>query len=233
VTDKFADPDFDGEPVQAEDFGVLDEIKPPRMVSDDTDINIEDEPEEVKKYYVEDVPVMILRERVQYYSKGGKLITESLKDYTRKNVKKEYGSINNFLTKWKEADKKTAIISELIDQGILLSELKNEVGKEYDEFDLICHIAFDQKPLTRAERANNVKKKNYFAKYGEKAQKVIAALIKKYEDEGIENIENLKILKVRPFNNIGTPVEIIRSFGGRDKFMHALKELEQEIYAEV
>jgi type I restriction enzyme, R subunit len=233
VTDQFADPNFDGEPVQAEDFGAMDEIKPRRMVSDDIDISIEDEPENVKKYYVEDVPVMVLRERVQYYSKGGKLITESLKDYTRKNVQKEYGSINNFLTKWKDADKKTAIISELIDQGVLLSELKQEVGKEYDEFDLICHIAFDQKPLTRKERANNVKKKNYFAKYGDKARKVIEALIKKYEDEGIENIENLKILQVRPFIKLGTPVEILRSFGGKDKFLNALRELEQEIYAEV
>jgi len=176
---------------------------------------------------------MVLRERVQYYSKGGKLITESLKDYTRKNVKKEYGSIDKFLTKWRNADKKTAILTELIDQGILLSELKQEVGKEYDEFDLICHVAFDRKPLTRKERANNVKKGNYFAKYGEKVRKVIEALIKKYEDEGIENIEDLKILKVRPFNKIGTPVEILRSFGGKDKFLNAIIELEQEIYTEV
>jgi len=233
VTDIFADPDFDGEPVQAEDFGALDEIKPPRMVSDDNDISIDDEPEGVKKYYVDDVEVTVLRERVQYYSKGGKLITESLKDYTRKNVKKEYGSIDKFLTKWRDADKKTAILTELIDQGILLSELKQEVGKEYDEFDLICHVAFDRKPLTRKERANNVKKGNYFAKYGEKVRKVIEALIKKYEDEGIENIEDLKILKVRPFNKIGTPVEILRSFGGKDKFLNAIRELEQEIYAEV
>ncbi|MFC1787158.1 EcoAI/FtnUII family type I restriction enzme subunit R [Halobacteriota archaeon] len=233
VTDLFADPDFDGEPVQIYEPSVTDEIKPPRIMSEDTDISIDDEPEKIKKYYVNDIPVQVLRERVQYYSEGGKLITESLKDYTRKNVKKEYTSIDKFLTKWKEADKKTAILKELIDQGVLLSELKQEVGKEYDEFDLICHIAFDQKPLTRTERANNVKKRNYFAKYGEKSRKVIEALINKYEDVGIENIEDLKILKVRPFNTFGTPVEILNSFGGKDSFLNALIELEQELYAEV
>jgi type I restriction enzyme, R subunit len=233
VTDLFADPDFDGEPVQIYEPTVNEETKPPRISSGDTDITIEEEPEEIKKYYVEDVPVEVIRERVQYYRKDGKLITESLKEYTRNNVKKEYTSLNEFLTKWNESDRKTAIIDELVDQGILLSELKQEVGKDYDEFDLICHIAFDKKPLSRKERANNVRKKDYFEKYGEQARNVIEALLTKYEDEGIENIEDLKILKVNPFNNIGTPMEIIRFFGGKNKFLQALRELKGAIYSGV
>jgi len=233
VTDLFADPDFDGEPVQIYEPSVIDDVKPPRMVDDGTDIGIQEEPEEIKKYYVNDVPVSVVRERVEYYSPSGKLITESLKDYTRNNVKKEYGSLDNFLTKWKDADRKTAILDELVDHGILLSELQQEVGKDYDEFDLICHIAFDRKPLTRKERANNVKKQDYFEKYGEKARLVIRALLEKYEDEGIENIEDLKILRVNPFPSLGTPTEIIKSFGGKERFLQALKELKKAIYGEV
>jgi len=233
VTDLFADPEFDGDPVQIYEPKPGEEIVPPRIVTEDTDVSIEDEPEHIKKYYVDDVPVMVLRERVQYYSKSGKLITESLIDYTKKNVAQEYGSLTNFLASWRGADKKTAIIGELIDQGVLLSELKQEVGKDYDEFDLICHVAFDKKPLTRKERVTNVKKKDYFAKYGEIARKVIEALLNKYEDEGIENIENLNILSVKPFNKIGTPVEIVKSFGGKDKFLIALRDVENALYAEV
>ena len=233
VTDLFADPDFDGEPVQIYEPGVTDDIKPPRISSGgDTDISIEGEPEEIKKYYVNDISVMVVRERVQYYRKDGKLITESLKDYTKKNVTNEYATLSEFLKTWNEADKKTAILNELIDQGILLSELKNEVGKDYDEFDLICHVAFDKKPLTRKKRANNVRKKDYFDKYGEQARNVIEALLAKYEDEGIENIEDLRILKINPFNKIGTPLEIMRAFGGKLKFLEALKELKKALYSE-
>lgn len=233
VTDLFADPDFDGEPVQIYEPSVIDDVKPPRMIDEGTDISIQEEPEEIKKYYVNDVPVQVIRERVQYYNPSGKLITESLKDYTRNNVKKEYGSLDNFLTKWKDADKKTVILDELVDHGILLYELQQEVGKDYDEFDLICHVAFDRKPLTRKERAGNVKKQDYFVKYGEKARQVIGALLEKYENEGIENIEDLKILTVNPFPSLGTPMEIIKSFGGIEKFLQALKDLKNAIYREV
>lgn len=231
VTDLFADPDFDGEPVQIYEPNLVDEIKPPRIKSDDTDISIAEGPEEIKKYYVNDMPVEILRERVQYCRKDGKLITESLKDYTRKNVKKEFSTLDKFLATWKEADKKTAIINELIDHGILISELREEVGKDCDEFDLICHIAFDKKPLTRGERANRVRKQDYFDKYGEQARNVIEALLTKYEDEGIENIEDLNILKINPFSKIGTPLEIAKFFGGKIKFLEALKDLKKLIYS--
>ena len=124
-------------------------------------------------------------------------------------------------------------IKEMIEHGIFLHELREEVGKDFDEFDLVCHVAFDQKPLTRKERANKVKKRNYFAKYGEKAHKIIDALLDKYADEGIENIETMTILKVNPFREFGTPIEIIESFGGKEKYMHALKEIKEQLYAEV
>ena len=143
----------------------------------------------------------------------------------------EYSSLNEFLTKWNKAERKTAIIEELTDHGILLSELKNKVGKDYDEFDLICHVAFDKKPLTRKERARNARKLNYFDKYGEQARDVIDALITKYEDEGIENIEDLRILKVNPFNKFGTPFEIMKYFGGKINYLKAIRKIEKAIYS--
>ncbi len=173
----------------------------------------------------------MLNERVQYYDKDGKLITESLKDYTKKSLTKEYSTLKNFLQKWKTTNNKSAIIEELINQGVLLNELKAEVGKDFDEFDLICHVAYDMKPLTRKERAENVKKRNYFTKYAEKARQVIQALLDKYADEGIENIEDMKVLKVNPLRQFGTPIEIIGFFGGKDNYHKALKEIEDQIYA--
>ncbi|MEP5067560.1 type I restriction-modification enzyme R subunit C-terminal domain-containing protein, partial [Roseibium sp.] len=159
--------------------------------------------------------------------------TESYKDYTRKSIRKEYSSLDDFLTKWNSAKRKAAIIEELEEYGIELPKLAEEVGKDYGDFDLICHVAFDQPPLTRQERANNVKKRNYFTKYGEQAQAVLKALLEKYEDEGITTIENRKVLKMRPFDSLGTPVEIINGiFGGKAKYESALHELEQELFAQ-
>ena len=137
--------------------------------------------------------VSILNERVQYFDDNGKPITISLKDYTRKKILERYESLDDFLNKWDEADKKQAIIEELSEQGILFENLKEDINKEMDVFDLICHAAFGQPPLTRVERANNVKKRNYFTKYGEQARKVLESLLDKYADEGIENIEDMHI----------------------------------------
>jgi len=247
ATELFADPDFDGDPVQIYEPGPDESPVPP---DDDETINIDGEgtpidvdeeeiiidilpPEGVetpRKYYVHDVPVFVVAERVQYYGKDGKLITESLRDYTRKKIKKEFASLDDFLRRWDSSSKKQAIIQELEELGVLFQPLADEVGKDFGPFDLICHVAYGQPPLTRKERAENVKKRNYFAKYGEKARSVLASLLDKYADEGVENMEDINVLKLQPINQHGTPIEIIKSFGGKEKYLEALKELENQIY---
>jgi len=178
------------------------------------------------KYVVNDVPVWVVAERVQYYAKDGKLITESLKDYTRKAVLDEYASLDDFLTSWNAAERKKAILDELESQGVLLDALAEEVGKELDPFGLICHVAYGQPPLTRRERAENVRKRDYFAQYGEQARAVLEALLEKYADEGIAPIEDISVLRVQPLNQLGTPLEIVKLFGSRDKYEQAVRELE-------
>ena len=182
------------------------------------------------KYYVRDVEVNLVAERVQYYGKDGKLITESLVDYTKNAVQSNYASLHDFLSRWTNADRKQAIVEELENEGILLEALSEEVGRDYDAFDLVAHVAFGQKPLTRRERAENVKKRNYFAKYEGKARAVLEALLDKYADEGLTNLEDPNVLKVQPFDNYGTPVEIVKAFGGKAKYEQAVKELEQDLY---
>ena len=247
ATELFADPDFDGDPVQIYEPGP---DEPPVPPDDDETIDIDGEgtpidvdEEEIiidilppegdeppRKYYVHDVPVFVVAERVQYYGKDGKLITESLRDYTRKKIKKEFASLDDFLRRWDSSSKKQAIIQELEELGVLFQPLADEVGKDFGPFDLICHVAYGQPPLTRKERAENVKKRNYFAKYGEKARSVLASLLDKYADEGVENMEDINVLKLQPINQHGTPIEIIKSFGGKEKYLEALKELEDQIY---
>jgi type I restriction enzyme, R subunit len=244
ATNLFADPDFDGEPVQiyepAEDEPPVppeekDESDTGEVIFDEGEV-IADFPEmtedidQPRKYYVNNIKVMVAHERVQYYGADGKLITESLKDYTRKNVAQEFASLDAFIRKWNDADKKETLIAELAEHGILLEALKEETGSDMDDFDLICHVAFDQPPLTRTERANNVRKRNYFGKYGEKAQKVLSSLLDKYEQEGVVSIEDSAILKVQPLNKLGSPVELVKAFGKKNDFEKAIKELESEIY---
>ena len=245
VTDKFADPDFDGEAervkVVGEDEDFPNPEDEPNPKGEDGEEVIIDKPpivkpggevipEPTKKIMVNGVNVAILNERVQYVDENGKLIMGSIKDYTKKMVKEQYHSLDEFLNKWNKADRKQVIIDELLEQGIVFDNFKQAINKEMDIFDLICHTAFDQPPLSRTERANNVKKRNYFTKYGEQAQKVLNALLGKYADEGIENIEDMKILQVNPFDEIGSPVEIVKMFGGKKNYLEALNELEHEIY---
>ena len=246
ATELFADPDFDGDPVQIyEPTPDQTPVPPDDEVIDvdgkETPIDIDDDgtiidifpPEEgepPRKYYVHDVPVYVVAERVQYYGKDGKLITESLRDYTRNTVKKEYASLDDFLRQWDSASKKQAIIQELEELGVLFEPLADEVGKDFGPFDLICHVAYGKPPLTRKERAENVKKQNYFAKYEEKARLVLESLLDKYADEGVENMEDINVLKLQPINKHGTPIEIIKNFGGKEKYFEALKELEDQIY---
>lgn len=241
ATELFADPTFDGEPVQIYepkgDDPVVppdDPIQPPEGGDDPVEYGLQVGPlrkgQRRTKYYVHDVAVDVVAERVQYYGKDGKLITESLNDYTRNAVNKNFASLNDFLRKWTSADRKQAIVEELENEGILLEALAEEVGKDFDPFDLIAHVAFGQKPLTRRERAENVKKRNYFVKYGDKARAVLEALLDKYADEGLNNLEDPKVLRVQPFNKYGTPVEIIQAFGGKEQYFQAVKDLEQQLY---
>jgi type I restriction enzyme R subunit len=177
------------------------------------------------------VPVTIVAERVEYYGPDGQLITESYRDFSRKQIKSEFASLDEFLQRWNTAKKKQAIIELLEEHGIILDNLAEEIGKDYGDFDLICHIAYDQPPLTRRERANNVKKRNYFTKYGEQARAVLDALLDNYADEGIESLENAKVLKLKPFSDMGTPMEIINKvFGGKANYEKAVQELEQELF---
>ena len=251
VTDLFSDPGFDGDPVRIKVIGEDDEIESPEeeIKSNESffdengeEITFETEPpsiidggdiiaERSAKYYVNGVNVAVLNERVQYLDGNGKLINSSLKDYTRNRVREQYRSLDDFINKWNSADKKHAIIEELTEQGIVLAHLKEAIGKEMDIFDLICHTAFDQPPLTRTERVKNVKKHDYFTRYGEQARKVLESLLDKYADEDIETIEDMKILQVKPLNQFGSPVEIIALFGGKKQYLQALNKLELEIYA--
>ena len=251
VTNLFADPDFDGDPVMIKQVGEDDDLA---GTEDETtvDVMIDIDGKEVEfpempeypeierggdileearvKIRVDGVLVKIVNERVQYLGADGKIITESIKDYTKKNITEHFKTIDDFLTRWNQSDKKKAIVDELEKQGVFFEVLREEVGKDYDPFDLICHIAFESKPLTRKERADNVKKRNYFTKYGEKAQAVINSLLEKYTDDGLLTIESTEVLKLDPLNKLGTPIELVKAFGGKVQYTAALKELENELY---
>lgn len=235
VSRLFADPDFDGEPVIIYEPEESDDIVPPEPDVElyDYDNDKEDKfNEKPTKYKVSDVKVKVISERVQYYDKDGKLITESLKDYSKKNIKEEFKDLDTFIKKWNNEDKKQVIIDELIEQGVLLDALREEIGNpDIDDFDLICHIAYDKKPLTRYERANNVKKRGYLYKYSDIAQKVLENLLDKYSTDKNIDLKDTKILELKPFDEFGNPLKIVKAFGGKKKYIEAVKELEKEIYA--
>lgn len=193
------------------------------------------EPVETKKekVYVAGVDVSILSERRQFLDANGKLITCSLKEFTKTGILTSYRSLDNFLQAWNDAEKKRVIIEELENQGIIFEELKDEIKNDLDIFDLICHIAWDAPALTRKERAENVRKRNYWTKYGDKARAVLDALLDKYAQTGIEEIEDMKVLTVDPIKHIGTPAEIVNLFGGKPQYLQAIRELENEIYSAV
>ena len=231
VTNLFADPDFDGDPIQIFTIpidGKIPELKEEILVK--PDVTIYEDERKVRKYYVKEMPVKVINEIVQYHDSSGKLISESLNDYTKRGVSKEFTSLNDFIHKWSIIEKKQAIIEELENEGVIFDALRAEVGDDYDPFDLILHVAYGQKPLTRKERASKVVKDSYFNKYGEKARKVITALLEKYSDEGIENLENPEVLKVNPFNKIGRPLEIMHLFGGQNGYKKMIKEVEERLY---
>ncbi len=255
ATDLFADKDFDGDPIRIKPVsqdtdlnGIVDEeendetpiidevtgdeiemVKPEIRYPED-----ESPPKELSeskpKVYVNGVDVSILVSRELYFDQHGKPITTSLKDHTKEIIKGKYASLDDFLNKWKTTDRKDAIIAELQEQGVLVEALYEAVNQEVDLFDLICHVAYDQPPLTRKERVNNVRKRNYFTKYGEQAKNVLESLLDKYADEGITNIESMDVLKVKPLTDFGSPTEIISEFGSKEKYLQAVKELENELY---
>ena len=195
---------------------------------------IDEPPKEPRqKIYVNGVDVSVLVSRELYFDRNGKPITASLKDHTKEIITGQFASLDNFLNVWNNADRKQAIIAELLDQGVLVDALYQAVDKQVDLFDLICHVAYDQPPLTRQERADKVKKRDYFTKYGEQARKVLEALLDKYADEGISNIEDIKVLSVQPLTEFGSPVQIIKEFGSKEKYLQAVRELENELYRTV
>jgi len=254
ATELFADPDFDGDPVQIYEPEGDDSPVPPDVPAEEggidgftypepgegqewtgiKDLDQQEEDTGVRRYVVANVEVKVAAERVQYFDANGKLITESLKDYTRKALAKEYASLDDFLLRWSRAEKKQVIIDELSEQGVFFEALADEIGRQsgkaFDPFDLVCHVAWDMPPLTRKERAEQVKKRNYFTQHGEQARRVLEALLDKYADEGVTHIEETQILTIAPFSEFGTPLEIIRAFGGLEQYQQAVHELEAVLY---
>jgi type I restriction enzyme, R subunit len=252
ATTHFADPEFDGDPVQIYEPREGDPIAPPDTdavpeINEDgvpyevgegevivdgfpPDINVANGAERSRKIYVDGVGAKIIAERVEYLDENGKLITETLRDFTKKALKKRFASLDDFLKRWKGAERKQAIVEELEAEGLVLDPIADEVGKNLDPFDLICHVAFDAKPLTRWERAENVQKRNVFAKYGGQARAVLDALLAKYQDEGVLNLDDANVLKISPFCEMGSVVQLINAFGGKDDFDRAVHEMQSALY---
>lgn len=254
ATDLFADKNFDGDPIRVkpvtEDADlssivsdeendldpIIDEVTGDEITVEKPVIRYPDQQksslvnESRQKVYVNGVDVSVLVSREMYFDQQGKPITTSLKDHTKQIIREHFASLDAFLNKWTASDRKEAIIAELQEQGVMVDALYNAVDNEVDLFDLICHVAYDQPPMTRKERANNVKKRNYFTKYGDQAKKVLDALLDKYADEGINNIETVEVLRVTPFDTFGSPIEIFSEFGNKDGYLRAVKELEIELY---
>ncbi len=251
VTKLFADKDFDGAPIQIMEVPEGSSIDEGEEVEDDTKDDQEEweSGEETtegggttwtpptggdgkpKKVRVNGVEVQISSEHVKFYGEDGKLITESLTDYSRKNILSEYATLDKFLTAWKTADKKQAIVDQLAEHGVLLEVLQEVSGnKNLDPFDLILHIAYDKQPLTRTERVKQVKKRGYLYQYSETCQQVLDGLLHKYMDDGVLSLQDTTLLSIDPFNHIGSPMSIAKLFGGKQAYLDAVKKLQEEIY---
>ena len=253
VTKLFADKDFDGTPIQIMEvpeggnISDAEEVEGEASEDDNQDDWEEgkdtttdegatwtaptDEETKSKKIRVNDVDVQISSEHVKFFDENGKLVTESLTDYSRKNILSEYATLDNFLGAWKDADKKQAIIDQLAEHGVLLEVLQEVSGnKDLDPFDLILHIAYDKPPLTRAERVKQVKKRGYLHQYSETCQQVLDGLLHKYSDYGVLSLQDTTLLSIAPFNQIGSPMNIAKLFGGKQAYLDAVKQLQAEIY---
>jgi type I restriction enzyme, R subunit len=255
ASNHFADPEFDGEPIQAEDFGedgtklgkdaaaegANSATEPWDGVAADEDETLLLDPDALaiptaegrQKYYIKGQPVRVLTERIEYLDENGKLVTESLRDYSRRTVREHYASLDAFLRRWRGEERKATVIQELAEEGLLLEPLLEEMGLELDPFDLICHIAYDQPPLSRRDRAARVQKQDVFSRYGPQARAVLEALLAKYQHEGVvDELDNVKILQIPPFSAMGTPLELVRCFGGKADYERAVHALQAALYAE-
>jgi type I restriction enzyme, R subunit len=254
ATNHFADKDFDGDPVQIYEPGENDPITPPYDAPQpvttegeppipptpgEDETIVDGEPPDVsippgrtkkKKIYVDGVGASIVAERVEYLDENNKLVTETLRDFTKAALKRRFANMEEFLQRWKLAERKQAIIEEIEEGGLPLDVIRDELGSNLDPFDLILHVAFDRKPLTRRERAENVKKRDVFAKYGDQARAVLDALLVKYADEGVLNLDDTNVLKIAPFNTMGSVVELVRAFGGKPSFEAAVRDLQSALY---
>ena len=246
----FADPEFDGEPVQIYELKDGEPVDPPEVPpTDEEGTPLPDEPSEEetivdepvpllppgeprKKTYVDGISATIVAERVEYLDENGRLVTESLRDFTKRALRKRFASLDDFLRRWNSAERKQALFAELEDEGLPLDLIVQELGRDLDPFDLICHVAFDAKPLTRRERAENVRKRDVFTRYGDKARAVLDGLLVKYADEGVLNLDDASVLRIAPFSTIGTPTELVRAFGGRPGYQQAVQDLQSELYKE-
>jgi type I restriction enzyme, R subunit len=238
VTNLFADPDFDGEPVQSVDYQAGDPIdmtknaQPPQTPTGQGQVHIPpDSGEPSRKYYVNGVEVKVVGESVQLFDKEGNPLTQTLEEYTKQVAREQFGSLDGFLQKWNDAEFKSVMAKELIEKGIFLNELHMKFGNEYDDFDLVCHVAFEQPLRTRDERAEAVRSSGYFSKYDEKARAVVNALLDKYAEAGIGSIEALAILKVNPFTQFGTPLEIVGLFSGKEGYLQVIRDIEARLYS--
>jgi type I restriction enzyme R subunit len=253
ATSHFADPDFDGEPVQIYEPSKNDPVAPPEA-ADASSINQDREdygPDETivcgpdgsgveqgegekrEKIYIDGVGAAIVAERVEYLDEHGRLVTESLRDFTRKALRRRFASLDDFLRRWKASERKQAVLDELAEQGLPLDAIAEELGRDLDPFDLVCHVAFGAKPLTRRERADNVRKRDSFNQYGDKARDVLDALLTKYADEGVLNLDDAQVLKIPPISTLGTPVQLVNAFGGKAGFENAIHKLQSELYRPV
>ena len=246
ATSHFADPEFDGDPEQIYEPGPDDPINPPDETEteepdgDDSDAQEGENASIVfpspqgsrEKIYVDGVAVSIVAERISYLDRDGKLITESLRDFTRKTLRKQFASLDDFLQRWNGAERKQTVIDEMEGNGFPLESVAREINRELDPFDLICNVVFDVEPLTRRERADRVKHREDYQHYRGKARAVLDALLDKYADEGVLNLDDVKVLRIAPFNQLGTPVELINVFGNLKAFEQAVHKIQNALYQE-
>ena len=245
ATGHFADPEFDGEPVQIYEPGPDDPVLPPDPPPNGPDgpdegeiiINGGDPPGPppagpLKKIYVDGIKATVVAERVEYLDRDGKLITESLRDFTRRALRRRFASLDDFLNRWNGEERKQAILDEMASEGLPLTEIVQELGRDLDPFDLVCHIAFDAKPVTRRERAESVRKRDVFTGYAGQARAVLDALLDKYADDGVLDLDDVKVLRIPPLDSLGTPLELVRAFGGKPGFERAVHDIQSELYRE-
>lgn len=232
ATRLFADPNFNGPEMQSEEYD-QENYKGKKKVIIDVDSPKDIVPasgEKKRKVHVNNVEVMLISERVQYYDEDGKLITESLKDFTRRNILRDYASLDDFLTLWTSDEKRSVIIEELTAKGIFIDELRKMYPADVDDFDLICDIAYGIKPLTKSDRAKNSKVNAVLASYSDKCKQILEILLEKYSNDEIDELTDSKILKLPEFNEYGNPMKIASLFGGLNGYLNAVHQVQNALY---